>query len=77
LSQPSLFQNRIKIYSDGADKASMLEMAARPEIQGLTTNPSLMKKAGVSDYRAFCKEILTHIKTKPLSLKSSLMTFPR
>ncbi|MBL7672263.1 MAG: transaldolase [Bdellovibrionaceae bacterium] len=69
MSLQSPFQNRIKIYSDGADKASMLEMAARPEIQGLTTNPSLMKKAGVSDYRAFCKEILTHIRTKPLSFE--------
>jgi transaldolase len=69
MSLMSPFKNQIKIYSDGADKASMLEMAARPEIQGLTTNPSLMKKAGVSDYRSFCKEILTHIKVKPLSFE--------
>lgn len=69
MSLPSPFQNRVKIYSDGADRASMLEMAARPEIQGLTTNPSLMKKAGVADYRSFCLDILTHIKTKPLSFE--------
>lgn len=65
----SLFAKKIKIYSDGADKASMLEMAKNPLIQGLTTNPSLMKKAGVTDYKSFCLEILTHIKDKPLSFE--------
>lgn len=63
------FQNRIKVYSDGADKASMLEMAKNPLIKGLTTNPSLMKKAGISDYKAFCLDILTHIQDKPLSFE--------
>lgn len=66
---PSPFQNKIKIYSDGADKASMLEMNKNPLIKGLTTNPSLMKKAGISDYKAFCLDILTHIKDKPLSFE--------
>lgn len=65
----SPFQNKIKIYSDGADKASMLEMAKNPVIKGLTTNPSLMKKAGVNDYKSFCLDILTHIKDKPLSFE--------
>lgn len=65
----SSFQNRIKVYSDGADKASMLEMAKNPLIKGLTTNPSLMKKAGVTDYKSFCLDILTHIKDKPLSFE--------
>ena len=69
MSLKSQFQNRIKIYSDGADKASMLEMAKNPLIKGLTTNPSLMKKAGVSDYRSFCLDILGHIKEKPLSFE--------
>ena len=69
MSGPSPFQNKIKIYSDGADKASMLEMAAQPHIQGLTTNPTLMKKAGITDYKSFCLDILTHIKTKPLSFE--------
>lgn len=59
----------IKIFSDGADLASMLEMAKNPLITGLTTNPSLMKKAGISDYRAFSKEVLTHIKDKPISFE--------
>ena len=59
----------IKIFSDGADLNSMLEMAKNPVITGLTTNPSLMKKAGISDYRAFSKEVLTHIKDKPISFE--------
>ena len=59
----------VKIFADGADKVDMLEMYARPYIRGLTTNPTLMKKAGIKDYRAFCKDILTHIKDKPLSFE--------
>lgn len=60
---------KVKIFADGADKAGMLEMYAKPYIQGLTTNPTLMKKAGITDYRAFCKDILTTIKDKPLSFE--------
>lgn len=60
---------RIKIFADGADKAGMLEMHAKPYIKGLTTNPTLMKKAGITDYRAFCKDILSTIKDKPLSFE--------
>lgn len=59
----------VKIFADGADKAGMLEMYAKPYIKGLTTNPTLMKKAGVNDYRGFCKDILASIKTKPLSFE--------
>ena len=60
---------KVKIFADGADKAGMLEMYAKPFIKGLTTNPTLMKKAGITDYRAFCKDILTSIKDKPLSFE--------
>lgn len=60
---------KIKIFADGADKEGMLEMYSRPYIQGLTTNPTLMKKAGITDYRSFCKDILTSIKDKPLSFE--------
>jgi len=60
---------KVKIFADGADKAGMLEMHAKPYIKGLTTNPTLMKKAGITDYRAFCKDILSHIKDKPLSFE--------
>jgi len=68
-AQNSPFQNKIKIYSDGADRAQLLEMNTDPLISGMTTNPSLMKKAGIRDYPGFCKEILTHIKTKPISFE--------
>lgn len=60
---------KVKIFADGADKAGMLEMYAKPFVRGLTTNPTLMKKAGITDYRAFCKDILTSIKDKPLSFE--------
>lgn len=60
---------KVQIFADGADKAGMLEMYAKPYIKGLTTNPTLMKKAGITDYRAFCKDILTYIKDKPLSFE--------
>ena len=62
-------QLKVKIFADGADKAGMLEMYEKPFIKGLTTNPTLMKKAGILDYRAFCKDILTSIKDKPLSFE--------
>jgi len=60
---------KVQIFADGADKSGMLEMYAKPHIKGLTTNPTLMKKAGITDYRAFCKDILTHIEDKPLSFE--------
>lgn len=60
---------KVKIFADGADRAGMLEMHAKPYIKGLTTNPTLMKKVGLTDYRAFCKDILTSIKDKPLSFE--------
>jgi transaldolase len=60
---------KVQIFADGADKAGMLEMYAKPYIKGLTTNPTLMKKVGITDYKAFCKDILTHIKDKPLSFE--------
>ena len=60
---------KVQIFADGADKAGMLEMYGKPYIQGLTTNPTLMRKAGVADYRAFCRDILTQIKDKPLSFE--------
>ena len=62
-------QLKVKIFADGADKAGMLEMYAKPFIKGLTTNPTLMRKAGISDYRAFAKDILSDIKDKPLSFE--------
>jgi transaldolase len=59
----------VKIFADGADKDGMLEMYAKPYIKGLTTNPTLMKKTGITDYRAFCKDILTAVADKPISFE--------
>jgi len=59
----------VKIFADGADKAGMLEMYEKTFVKGLTTNPTLMNKAGIKDYRAFCRDILTFIKDKPLSFE--------
>ena len=60
---------KIQIYADGADKAGILELYAKPYIKGLTTNPSLMKKAGIKDYEAFAKDILQTVTAKPISLE--------
>jgi len=60
---------KIKLFADGADKQDMLQMNADPLIQGLTTNPTLMKKAGISDYESFSREILKYITSKPISLE--------
>ncbi len=60
---------QVKIFADGADRSGMLEMAAKPFIKGLTTNPTLMRKAGIIDYRAFALEILREIPDKPMSFE--------
>ncbi len=60
---------QVKIFADGADKAGMLEMYAQPFVKGLTTNPTLMRKAGIRDYKAFALDILSEIKDKPLSFE--------
>ena len=60
---------KVKLFADGADKAGMLEMYANPYIKGFTTNPTLMRKAGISDYLSFAREILGHIPDRPLSLE--------
>jgi transaldolase len=60
---------KVKIFADGADTPEMLEMYSKPFIKGLTTNPTLMRKAGISNYRAFAREILVQIKDKPLSFE--------
>jgi transaldolase len=60
---------KVKIFADGALKNEMLDMHKKTFIKGLTTNPTLMNKAGIKDYRAFCKDILTVIKDKPLSFE--------
>lgn len=60
---------KIKIFADGAELSSMLELYNKPYIQGLTTNPTLMNKAGIKDYVAFAKEVLKHVTKKPISFE--------
>src|SRR5882724_6085982 len=67
---------QVKIFADGADKAGMLKLNADPLIQGLTTNPTLMRKAGLTDFEAFARDILQHITGKPLSLEVFSDDFP-
>ena len=67
---------QVKIFADGADKKGMLELNANPLIKGLTTNPTLMRKAGLTDFEAFARDILTGITEKPLSLEVFSDEFP-
>jgi transaldolase len=59
----------VKIFADGADRSQMLELYKRPYIKGLTTNPSLMRKAGIANYRAFARDVLSEITDKPVSFE--------
>lgn len=65
----SSYKKKIQIYCDGADWDAMLKYAPDQRVHGFTTNPSLMKKAGVKDYKEFCLKILSHIKDKPISFE--------
>jgi transaldolase len=67
---------KVKIFADGADKKSMLDLYANPLIQGLTTNPTLMRKAGLTDYEAFAKDILQTVQDKPISFEVFSDEFP-
>jgi transaldolase len=60
---------RVKIFADGADRDGMLEMARKSYIAGFTTNPTLMRKAGVADYRAFALSVLDAIHDRPISFE--------
>lgn len=67
---------KVKIFADGADKKGMLELNANPLITGMTTNPTLMRKAGLTDFEAFARDILQSITVKPLSLEVFSDEFP-
>jgi transaldolase len=60
---------RTKIFADGAEVDSMLELYRLPHIKGFTTNPTLMRKAGVTDYRAFAQRVLSAIPDRPISFE--------
>jgi transaldolase len=59
----------VRIFADGADKAGIFRLYADPLINGLTTNPTLMKRAGISDYEEFAREILDVVRDKPISFE--------
>jgi transaldolase len=60
---------KVKLFADGADKAGMVEMYRKPFVKGFTTNPTLMRKAGITDYRGFAHEILAAIPDRPISFE--------
>jgi transaldolase len=59
----------VKLFTDGADKSQILEMAAKPWIKGFTTNPSLLKKAGVSDYAAYARDLVAAVPDRHISFE--------
>jgi transaldolase len=65
----SLADLKVKIFADGADRAGILELYRNPLITGFTTNPTLMRNAGITDYEAFAREILQAIPGRPISLE--------
>ena len=67
---------RIKLFADGADMPSILQLAADPRIKGFTTNPTLMRKAGISDYEAFGRKLLKTVPDRPVSLEVFADDFP-
>src|SRR3954462_4958808 len=60
---------KIKLFTDGADKAQIMDMAKQPWIKGFTTNPSLLKKAGVRDYEAFARDLVTAVPDRHISFE--------
>ena len=65
----SVSELRVQIFADGADKASMLELYRQPHIKGFTTNPTLMRAAGITDYPGFARELLATIQDRPISFE--------
>src|SRR6476660_5118006 len=60
---------RVKIFADGADQATMVALSQRPYVRGFTTNPTLMRQAGVSNYAGFAREVLSTITDRPISFE--------
>jgi transaldolase len=76
MGSPSVDQLRVKIFADGADLKGMKEAAAQPLVKGFTTNPTLMRQAGVSDYKAFALDVLKLIPDRPVSFEVFADDFP-
>ena len=69
MTAPTLATLKVKLFTDGADKAQIVEMAKQPWIAGFTTNPSLLKKAGVKDYEAFARDVVAAVPDRPISFE--------
>jgi transaldolase len=67
---------KVKVFADGADLQGILQMYAKPWIQGFTTNPTLMRKAGITDYAAFARQVLAAIPDRPISFEVFSDEFP-
>jgi transaldolase len=67
--QMRLADLKVKLFADGADRAGILRMYANPLIRGFTTNPTLMRKAGITDYEAFAKDIVSAVPDRPISFE--------
>ncbi len=65
----TLDQLKVKIFADGADLNGILELYHNPYIAGFTTNPTLMRKSGISDYEKFSRQVLEHISDRPISFE--------
>ena len=65
----SVSELKVKVFADGADLQGMMQMYAKPWIRGFTTNPTLMRKAGISDYAAFARQVLAAIPDRPISFE--------
>jgi transaldolase len=66
----------IKIFADGADLEGIIDLYRKPFIQGLTTNPTLMRKVGISDYEIFARSVLESVTEKPISFEVFSDEFP-
>jgi transaldolase len=76
MGSPSVDQLTIKIFADGADLKGMKEAASQPLVKGFTTNPTLMRQAGVSDYKQFALDVLKLIPDRPVSFEVFADDFP-
>ena len=67
---------KVRIFADGGEKAAIEQLCALPYIRGFTTNPTLMRKAGVTDYRAFARDVLSSVGDRPISFEVFADDFP-
>ena len=67
--EPDISRLKVQFFAVGADVEGMVELAGRGYIAGLATNPTLMRKSGVTDYRAFALDVLKRVASKPISFE--------